>query len=163
MLMSGLYQKIVIMRPAIEACNERIGFLPGSADEKLQPWTAPVFDNMEVFLPKSAIKNLVTEGKIEVVPLGFVRGRTFNKAFVITDESQNLLVKQTLLALTRLGQDSKLVFNGDLMQSDLLETNGLADAFCRLKGIEGIGFVELDEGDIVRNRLIGQIIARYQK
>ena len=163
MLLAGKYQKIVVLRPAIEACHERIGFLPGSADEKLQPWTAPVFDNMEVFLKRAVIKDLVIDGKIETVPLGFVRGRSFNNAFIVVDESQNLSVKQTLLVLTRLGQDSKMIFNGDLTQSDLSESNGLADSFDRLQDIKGIGFVSLDASDIVRHRLIGQIIERYQK
>ena len=163
MLAANKYQKIVIMRPAVEACNERIGFLPGSAEEKLSPFSAPVYDNMEVFLPKMAVRALAADGKIEIVPLGFARGRTFNKSYVIVDEAQDLTVKQTLLVLTRLGQESKMIFNGDLLQSDLFETNGLEDAFVRLQGIKGLGFVTLDMADIVRHHLIGQILDRYVK
>ena len=161
MLFEGKYNKIVIMRPAVEACGEKIGFLPGSKEEKVSNFVAPVFDNMEAFLSKSMIRDLVSQDKIEIVPLGFDRGRTFNKAFVIVDEGSNLTVQQTLLVLTRIGFNSKMVINGDLMQSDLSEQNGLEDAIKRLDGLPKVGFVKLETTDIVRHPLIAEIIKRY--
>jgi len=160
MLMEGKFKKIVFMRPAIEA-YERIGYLPGSATDKLFYITSNFFSAAECFLRKTLIESFVTEGKIEIVPMGFLRGRTFNNTFCLIDEGENLLISQTLLTLTRLGEGSKMVFNGDLMQSDLKERNGLQDAFTRLQDIPGIGFVELDSSDIVRHPLISTIIDRY--
>ena len=155
------FDKLVIMRPAKEACDEHIGFLPGQIEDKLQPYLAPVMDNAEVFLDKTAIKNLIWQGKIESIPLAFMRGRSLNKSIIICDEGQNLTVKQTLLCLTRLGKGSKMIINGDLSQSDIKEQNGLADAKERLQGIPCIAFVELTEKDIVRHPLIIKILERY--
>jgi phosphate starvation-inducible PhoH-like protein len=155
------YDKLVVMRPAKEACEEKIGFLPGTLSDKMQPWAAPIFDNMEVFIDKTQIKNLVWEQKLEIVPLAYARGRSLNKSFVIVDEAQNLSPKQMVMVLTRLGKGSKLVVNGDIAQSDVRGESGLYDAIQRLQNIPGIAFVEMSDRDIVRHPLIAEIIKRY--
>lgn len=155
------YDKLVIMRPAKEACDERIGFLPGDMSEKMAPWAAPILDNMEVFIEKNQIKNLMWQEKIDVIPLAFARGRSLNNSFIIVDEAQNVSPKQMLMVLTRLGKNSKLVINGDMAQSDIRGTSGLYDALQRLQDIPGIAFCEMDASDIVRHPLIEQILERY--
>jgi phosphate starvation-inducible PhoH-like protein len=156
------FDKLVIMRPAKEACDEELGHLPGDLSEKMGPWIAPVLDNMEVFASKAQIRNLFWEKKIEVIPLAYCRGRSLNNAFIIVDESQNITDKQALMILTRLGANSKMVVCGDLVQSDLRGISGLEDAMSRLDGVEGISFVELTEVDIVRHPIIAEILRRYQ-
>lgn len=156
-----IYERLVIMRPAKEACDENIGALPGDIGEKMSAWTAPVVDNMKVFLETSAINSLFHNEKIEVLPLAFARGRSLNNAFIIVDEAQNVSPKQMMMILTRIGKGSKMVINGDLAQSDIHGKNGLFDAFERLDGIDGISFVELNEDDIVRSPIIKHIIKRY--
>lgn len=155
------YEKIVVLRPAKEACGEHIGYLPGDISSKMQPWAAPIIDNMEVFIDKSQIKNLFYEQKIDILPLVYARGRSLNKSFIIVDEAQNLTIQQTLLILTRIGNGSKMIFNGDMSQSDITGKNGLEDAEERLVGISGIDFLRLEDSDIVRNPIIGKIIKRY--
>jgi len=160
-VLGGKFQKLVIMRPAKEACDEKIGYLPGDQETKMAVWIAPVTDNMEVFVSKQTIKSLLCQGKIEVLPLAFARGRSLNNSYIICDESQNLNPPQVLMVLTRLGNGSKMVLNGDLQQSDLNGNNGLADAIRRLAGINGISFVELGEEDMVRHPLLREIVSRY--
>lgn len=155
------YEKLIIMRPAKEACDEKIGYLPGDMGEKMSVWIAPVLDNMEVFIDKRQIKNLMWEQRVEVIPLAFARGRSLNNAFIIVDEAQNLTPKQVLMVLTRLGKNSKMVLNGDLAQSDVRGYSGLADAIDRLQDIDGISFCEMDASDIVRHPLIAEILDRY--
>lgn len=157
-----IYERLVIMRPAKEACEENIGALPGDIGEKMSAWTAPVVDNMKVFLDSGAIKSLFYNEKIEVLPLAFARGRSLNNAFIIVDEAQNVSPKQMMMILTRIGQGSKMVINGDLAQSDINGVNGLYDAFERLDGVKGIAFVELDGDDIVRSPIIKEIVKRYE-
>jgi len=155
------YDKLVVMRPAKEACDERIGFLPGDMDEKMAPWAAPIVDNMEVFIDKTQIKNLMWEKKIEVIPLAYARGRSLNHSFIIVDEAQNVSPKQMLMILTRLGKNSKMVINGDLAQSDTRGASGLYDAIARLQNVPGISFCEMNCDDIVRHPLIASILERY--
>lgn len=155
------YEKLVIMRPAKEACDEKIGFLPGDLDDKMSPWAAPVMDNMLVFIDQKQIKNLMWERRIEIIPTAYARGRSLNNSFIIVDEAQNLSPKQMLMILTRLGKKSKLVINGDLAQSDIRGDSGLFDAVERLQGIKGISFVEMHNDDIVRHPLIAKILNRY--
>lgn len=156
------YEKLVVMRPAKEACGEKIGFLPGDLSEKMGPWAAPVVDNMLVWIDQNSVKNLFFDKKIDIIPLAYARGRSLNNSFIILDEAQNCSREQMLMALTRLGSGSKMVINGDLTQSDIgnIQT-GLEDAARRLRGMERISIVEMNETDIVRNPLIGQIISRY--
>jgi len=163
LLLKGEYKKIVIMRPATEACGEKIGWVPGTANQKLEGFTASFFDSIGMFLRKTAIKDLIEEGHIEVIPLGFLRGRSLSHSCILIEESQDLTVSQTLLILTRIGLGSKMVFSGDLTQSDIHERNGLEDAFSRLQGVKGVGFCELDSSDIVRHSIIAPIIERYKK
>lgn len=156
------YEKLVIMRPAKEACEERIGYLPGDLAEKMGPWAAPIVDNMAVFIDQNAIKNLFYQRKVEIVPLAFARGRSLNDSFIILDEAQNCSPQQMLMALTRIGQNSKMVINGDTAQSDHRGLSGLADAINRLGSMAGISVVRMEQGDIVRHPLIGEILKRYE-
>lgn len=163
MAASSDYEKLVIMRPVKEACDEHIGYLPGDLDEKMIPWAAPVVDNMACFMDRARIKQMFYEKKIEVLPLAYARGRSLNKSFIIVDEAQNCSDKQMLMVLTRIGEGSKMVINGDLDQSDAIHlVNGLEDAMTRLDGIQGLGIVNLDGGDIVRHPMIREIIRRYK-
>ena len=155
------YEKMVIVRPIREACGEKIGWVPGDLATKMSDWIAPVMDNMEVYIDKKQIKNLFWEERIEALPLGLGRGRSFNNAFVIADEAQNYTPEQMLLLLTRIGKNSKLCINGDLDQSDISGNCGLLDAIERLQGIDGISTVEMDATDIVRHPLIAKILERY--
>jgi len=163
MAASSEYERMIIMRPVKEACDEHIGYLPGDLDEKMIPWAAPVVDNMACFMDKSRIKHLFYEKKIEVLPLAYARGRSLNKAFIIVDEAQNCSPKQMLMVLTRIGEGSKMVINGDLDQSDAMHlVNGLEDAMKRLDGLHGLGITRLDREDIVRHPMIREILRRYQ-
>lgn len=155
------YEKLIIMRPAKEACGESIGFLPGDMAEKMQPWAAPLVDNMKVFVDDKVIKDMFFEGKIEVVPLAFARGRSFNGSFIILDEAQNCTPQQILMVLTRIGAGSKMVINGDPLQSDIPGPSGLEDAVRRLEGMAGAGVARMGEEDIRRHPLIGEILRRY--
>lgn len=155
------YDKLVVMRPAREACGERIGYLPGDLDEKMAPWAAPIMDNVQVFCDPRQVKNLLWNKKIEIIPIAYCRGRSLNNSFIIVDEAQNLDPKSMLMVLTRLGRGSKLVINGDVAQSDIRGASGLADAVARLEGVKGISIVELTDMDIVRHPLIGEILKRY--
>lgn len=155
------FEKLVILRPAKEACDEKIGFLPGDVSMKMESWVAPVMDNMGVFTDKSQIKNLVYQEKIEVVPLAFIRGRSFNKSIIFVDEAQNCSSSQMLSILTRIGKGSKMIIAGDLAQSDIRGESGLRDALERLKGVPGIAFCQLEASDIVRHPLIATILERY--
>lgn len=162
--LNSMYDKIVVMRPAKEACGEHIGFLPGDLEEKMGPWATPILDNMLIWLEASLIKRLFMEKKVEVIPLAYARGRSLNKSFIIVDEAQNCSPDQILMALTRIGNDSKMVVNGDLQQTDVgTSINGLEDAIERLEDMNSVSIVRLGDQDIVRNPIIGQIIKRYGK
>ena len=157
-----IYEKLVVMRPVKEACGEKIGYLPGNVDEKMHPWAEPIVDNMQIWIDSPIIKKLFYDKKIEIIPLAFARGRSLNKSFIILDESQNCSPDQMLMALTRIGNDSKMVINGDLSQTDVSDrVNGLEDAIERMKDMKNVSIVTLDETDIVRNPIIGEIIRRY--
>jgi phosphate starvation-inducible protein PhoH and related proteins len=156
------YEKLIVMRPAKEACGEKIGFLPGDLSEKMGPWAAPVVDNMLVWVDQNTVKNMFHDKKVDIIPLAYARGRSLNNAFIILDEAQNCSKEQMLMALTRLGSNSKLVINGDINQSDIGNViSGLEDAANRLQNMDRISIVEMDESDIVRNPLIGKILQRY--
>lgn len=155
------YDKLVILRPAKEACDEKIGFLPGDMGEKMTPWAAPVIDNMKVFIDTTRIKNLFFENKVEIIPLAFLRGRSLNKSFIILDEAQNCSPNQLLMVMTRLGKGSKMLINGDIAQSDIKTESGLAEAYRLYKDVPGIAFVELELEDIVRHPLVAEIIKRH--
>lgn len=157
-------QKIILVRPAVEA-GEKLGFLPGDLQEKVNPYLRPLFDGLlDMFGPEEFLK-LQQKGQIEVAPLAYMRGRTLEKAFVILDEAQNTTVEQLKMFLTRLGFRSKMVVNGDTTQIDLPEhiKSGLVDAQRVLHHIPDISFVKFTENDVVRHDLVAAIIRAYEQ
>lgn len=162
MLKKKEIRKIVLARPAVEA-GERLGFLPGDLQAKVNPYLRPLFDSLEDMMEFGQMRKLMEMDIIEVIPLAFMRGRTLNEAVVICDEAQNTTSSQMLMFLTRLGRGSKMIVTGDITQTDLErgQTSGLIDAAAKLKGIEGIGFIELERADIVRHKLVHRIVQAY--
>ena len=164
LLKRGQCRRIVLCRPAVEA-GERLGFLPGDLQAKVNPYLRPLFDALNDMMDFEQVKRLMTNDVIEVSPLAFMRGRTLNDSVVILDEAQNTTPGQMLMFLTRLGHDSKMIVTGDTSQVDLPENqaSGLEDAVGKLRGIKGIGLVELERGDIVRHRLVQNIVNAYER
>lgn len=164
MLKRRRIRKIVLARPAVEA-GERLGFLPGDLQAKVNPYLRPLFDSLEDMMEYGQMRKFIERDVIEVIPLAFMRGRTLNEAMIICDEAQNTSPSQMMMMLTRMGRGSKMVITGDVTQIDLEkgQTSGLIDAIKTLKGIKGIGFVELEKGDIVRHTLVQNIVQAYDK
>lgn len=156
--------RIILTRPAVEA-GENLGFLPGDIRAKVDPYLRPLYDALQDMLPFEKIKKLMELGVIEIAPLAFMRGRTLNNAFVILDEAQNTTDPQMFMFLTRLGEGSRAVITGDITQIDLehKKASGLLPTKKRLGHIKGIGFIELTEKDVVRHRLVQDIIKAYDK
>jgi len=156
--------RIILTRPAVEA-GESLGFLPGDIRAKVDPYLRPLFDALQDMVPFEKMKRLMEMGTIEIAPLAFMRGRTLNDAFVILDEAQNTTNPQMFMFLTRLGEGSKAVITGDVTQIDLerKNTSGLLPTRRKLSHISEIGFIELTKKDIVRHRLVQQIIKAYEK
>jgi phosphate starvation-inducible PhoH-like protein len=156
--------RIVLTRPAVEA-GEHLGFLPGTLNEKIDPYLRPLFDALHDMIDIETIPRMMQSGIIEVAPLAFMRGRTLNDAFVILDEAQNTTPEQMKMFLTRLGFGSKMVITGDVTQIDLPngQHSGLRVVRDILKGIDDIAFLELTAEDVVRHRLIGDIVKAYDK
>ena len=161
-LRSEQVRKIVLVRPAVEA-GEKLGFLPGDLLAKVNPYLRPLLDALAEILSYDQLKRYMEHDVIEIVPLAFMRGRTLNETFIILDEAQNTTRTQMKMFLTRMGRGSKIVVTGDLTQVDLPENvaGGLPDAIERLLQIEGVSVVELAERDIVRHRLVGEIVRAY--
>lgn len=157
-------KRIVLTRPAVEA-GERLGFLPGTMEEKVNPYLRPLYDALHDMLDFNRVARLMEQGAIEVAPLAFMRGRTLNVSFVIMDEAQNTTGEQMKMLLTRLGFGSKAVINGDVTQSDLPNgtRSGLAEAVEILGQVEGIGITYFSESDVVRHPLVQSIIRAYDK
>ena len=155
-------RKIVLVRPAVEA-GERLGFLPGDLHSKLNPYLRPLLDALNDILSHEQVKRYMETEVIEIVPLAYMRGRTLNNTFIILDEAQNTTVTQMKMFLTRMGQDSKIVATGDVTQIDLLPTvhSGMIDAVGRLGHLSGLACVYLTTKDIVRHRLVGEIVKAY--
>jgi len=155
--------RVVLTRPAVEA-GEKLGFLPGSMAEKVNPYLRPLYDALNDMMPIEKATRLIERGVIEVAPLAFMRGRTLNDSFVILDEAQNTTSEQMKMLLTRLGFDSKAVITGDVTQIDLPgdKRSGMVEAIEILTGVEGIGFMEFTEHDIVRHPLVQSIIRAYE-
>ena len=155
--------RIILTRPAVEA-GEKLGFLPGTLHEKIDPYLRPLFDALHDMIDADSIPRLMQTGVIEVAPLAFMRGRTLNDAFVILDEAQNTTPEQMKMFLTRLGFGSKMVITGDVTQNDLPsgQRSGLAIIRSILEGITDISFMELTVDDVVRHRLIGDIVKAYE-
>ncbi len=157
-------RKIVLVRPAVEA-GESLGFLPGDLQAKINPYLRPLFDALREMMEHDMIRRYMEEDLIEVIPLAYMRGRTLNDAFIILDEAQNTTISQMKMFLTRMGTGSRIVVSGDTTQVDLpRETqSGLTDALNRLRGIEGIASVQLTRTDIVRHRLVQEIVDAYER
>jgi phosphate starvation-inducible PhoH-like protein len=163
-LMKGEKNRIVLVRPAVEA-GEKLGFLPGDIAEKVNPYLRPLYDALYDMLSFDKVVRLFQKGVIEIAPLAFMRGRTLNDAFIILDEAQNTTTEQMKMFLTRLGQNSKAVITGDITQIDLPETkkSGLIEAIEILEGIEGISFVYFTKKDVVRHPIVQKIIDAYER
>src|SRR5262249_27580837 len=155
-------KRIILARPAVEA-GEKLGFLPGDLAEKVNPYLRPLYDALNDLMDPDRSAQLVQQGTVEVAPLAFMRGRTLNDAFVILDEAQNTTVEQMKMFLTRLGFNSKAVVNGDVTQIDLPagKISGLVHARKILQHIEGIGFSDFSELDVVRHPLVQDVIRAY--
>ena len=155
--------KMVLVRPAVEA-GESLGYLPGDLQAKLNPYLRPLMDALREMIDYDLIKRYTEEDLIEVIPLAYMRGRTLNEAFIILDEAQNTTVAQMKMFLTRMGTGAKIVVSGDTTQIDLPANlkSGLVDALDRLHGIEGIAAVKLKNSDIVRHRLVQEIVDAYE-
>ena len=161
-LMAKKVSRIVLARPAVEA-GEKLGFLPGDLQEKVNPYLRPLYDALYDMMDTDKASRLVERGTIEVAPLAFMRGRTLNDAFVILDEAQNTTSEQMKMFLTRLGFGSKAVVNGDITQIDLPnpKLSGLVEAVKIVREIDGIGIVYFDDKDVVRHKLVQQIVKAY--
>lgn len=163
MLADKVVKRIVLTRPAVEA-GERLGFLPGTLEEKIDPYLRPLFDALNEMLDFERAHKLIEKGVIEVAPLAFMRGRTLNDSFVIFDEAQNSTPEQMKMLLTRLGFGSKAVITGDVTQSDLgSQRSGLADAKDVLQGVDGVQFCEFTDSDVVRHPLVMEVIRAYDR
>ena len=161
---AGEVHRIVLVRPAVEA-GEKLGFLPGDFQAKVDPYMRPLYDALQDVLEPGQREHYMEEGVIEICPLAYMRGRTLNHAFVILDEAQNTTVPQMMMFLTRLGEGSRMVVTGDPSQVDLPKgvKSGLADAVRRFKGVEGICVTRLSKKDIVRHALVQRILDAYGK
>ncbi len=163
MFIEGRVDRIILARPAVEA-GEKLGYLPGDMKEKVDPYMQPLYDALRDFLPGKQLAKLMEEGRIEIAPLAFMRGRTLSNAFVVLDEAQNATSMQMKMFLTRLGEGSRMVVTGDRSQVDLPRgvTSGLHDAERLLKSIAGVGFTYFSAADVVRHPLVAAIIEAYE-
>lgn len=157
-------RKIVLTRPAVEA-GERLGFLPGDMKEKLDPYLQPLYDALKDMIHFRKLEAWLEDGTIQIAPLAYMRGRTLEQSFVILDEAQNTTINQLKMFLTRMGVNSKFIMTGDITQIDLPDKrkSGLLQAMRILKGIEGVSIIEFDERDIVRHKLVKDIVRAYDK
>src|SRR5271166_2526545 len=163
-LMAKRVSRIILTRPAVEA-GERLGFLPGTLQEKVDPYLRPLYDALYDMLEADKVEKLLERSVIEVAPIAFMRGRTLNDSFIILDEAQNSTSEQMKMVLTRQGFNSKMVVTGDLTQIDLPsgKRSGLGDAVEVLRGVEGITFVTFDDKDVVRHSLVQKIVKAYER
>ena len=163
MMLEGTIDKIILSRPAVEA-GENLGFLPGDLKDKVDPYLRPLYDALYEMLPAEQVDKKLAAGEIEIAPLAFMRGRTLSNAFVILDEAQNTTPMQMKMFLTRLGENSRMVVNGDLSQVDLPRgvVSGLRDALGTLKNIKGISSVAFSAEDVVRHGLVAKIVCAYE-
>ncbi|MBR2922064.1 MAG: PhoH family protein [Alphaproteobacteria bacterium] len=164
MMIEGTIDKIILSRPAVEA-GENLGFLPGDLKDKVDPYLRPLYDALYEMLPADQVDKKIALGEIEIAPLAFMRGRTLSNAFVILDEAQNTTPMQMKMFLTRLGENSRMVVNGDLSQVDLPRgvVSGLRDALEVLKGTANIGSVRFSATDVVRHGLVAKIVKAYEE
>lgn len=162
-LQLGLVNKIILSRPAVEA-GEKLGFLPGDLKEKVDPFLRPIYDALYEMMPYDQVEKKIVSNTIEIAPIAFMRGRTLENCYIILDEAQNTTKIQMKMFLTRLGKNSKMVIVGDNTQIDLISKSdsGLIDASKKLKNIKDIGFIELDQRDVVRHEVVRKIINAYE-
>ena len=162
--LAGTVDRIVLSRPAVEA-GERLGFLPGDMREKVDPYLRPLYDALYEMMPGDQVTKLLLSGEIEVAPLAFMRGRTLSNAFIILDEAQNTTTMQMKMALTRMGENSRIVVTGDLSQVDLPRgtVSGLQDALDTIHNVEGVGRVSFTARDVVRHDLVTRIVEAYDR
>lgn len=162
-LLSGAVRRLILTRPAVEA-GENLGYLPGSLTDKIDPYLRPLYDALQDLLEEGALRRLMEAGAIEVAPLAYMRGRTLNDAFIILDEAQNTTTAQMKMLLTRLGHGSKLAVTGDVTQVDLGrgQRSGLTHAEEVLKNVEGLAFCYLTSADVVRTRIVADIVDAYE-
>lgn len=161
MLSKGLVHRILLVRPAVET-GEKLGFLPGRLEDKLDPYMRPLYDALNDMIGFERTKELVKNREIEIVPLAYMRGRTLNNAAVILDEAQNTDVQQMKMFLTRMGSNSVFVVNGDTTQTDIEGESGLIDVQKRLKGVAGVKFIYFSANDIVRHPVVQLIVEAYE-
>ncbi len=163
-LLADRFEKLILTRPAVEA-GEKLGFLPGDLQQKVNPYLRPLYDAINEFIDPEKVPSLMERGVIEVAPLAYMRGRTLNNAFVIVDEAQNTTASQMKMVLTRLGFHSRMVVTGDITQTDLApnQQSGLSVALRILKNVEGIGFSEFSQKDVVRHPLVQRIVSAYEQ
>lgn len=156
-------KKIILSRPAVEA-GEKLGFLPGDMKEKIDPYLQPLYDSLEDMIPAVKLQDMMEKHVIQIAPLAFMRGRTLSDAVVILDEAQNTTSAQIRMFLTRMGWNTKMIITGDLTQIDLPHgtLSGLREAVGILKGVEGISFINMNEKDIVRHKLVTRIVHAYE-
>ena len=164
MMLEGKIDKIILSRPAVEA-GENLGFLPGDLKDKVDPYLRPLYDALYEMLPAEQVDKKLAIGEIEIAPLAFMRGRTLSNAFIILDEAQNTTPMQMKMFLTRLGENSRMVVNGDLSQVDLPRgiISGLKDALDTLDKVPGIGSVTFSAADVVRHGLVAKIVKAYEE
>jgi len=157
-------RKIILCRPAVEA-GEKLGFLPGDMKDKIDPYLQPLYDALEDMLPQVKLQEMMERKTIQIAPLAFMRGRTLSDAVVILDEAQNTTPAQIRMFLTRMGWNTKMIVTGDLTQVDLPkgQRSGLREAYDLLNGIEGIAFIEMNQKDIVRHKLVTRIVNAYER
>ena len=163
LLQEGKFDKIIVTRPAVSV-DEDLGFLPGTMQEKMAPWTRPIFDVLGEYYLKKDIENMINEGVIEISPLAYMRGRTFKNAYIIADEMQNATPNQMKMLLTRLGEGSKMVVTGDLNQADRLNDNGLIDFIRQVnehKSLKCIDIQHFDKKDIERHDAVKEVLSVY--
>ena len=163
-LLSNQFERLILTRPAVEA-GEKLGFLPGDLQQKVNPYLRPLYDAINEFIDPEKVPNLIEREIIEVAPLAYMRGRTLNNAFIIVDEAQNTTPAQMKMVLTRLGFNSRMVITGDITQTDLPphQKSGLDVALQILRNVEGIAICEFSQKDVVRHPLVQRIVAAYEK
>lgn len=162
MFLEGKVERLIFARPAVEA-GERLGFLPGDMKDKVDPYLRPIYDALHDMMPADFMMNKIESGDIEIAPLAFMRGRTLSNAFVILDEAQNTTKTQMKMILTRLGESSRMVINGDISQTDLPSSvkSGLRDAAEILEGVDDIKFIHFKNDDVIRHNLVSKIVKAY--
>jgi phosphate starvation-inducible PhoH-like protein len=163
LLEQGIVERLVLSRPAVEA-GERLGFLPGDMKDKVDPYLRPIYDALYDFMEGRVVERGIQTGMIEIAPLAFMRGRTLSKAAILLDEAQNATAMQMKMFLTRLGEGSRMMINGDPTQTDLApgQTSGLSEAIELLTGLDAVGHVRFRHGDVVRHDLVRRIVEAYE-